>query len=151
MAEYTNDHIEIEELPKGISVDGIGDICPEDGDNVNVPLMKNGEPYPAHVPPEDPEMLNNPYCPDTGTESDDSYEEVRDWDDDDDGEGSSCWDDEEATATESDPRDRFLDFASVSATLFNSICSALPDKKIKELEFTTTSGGIGAHFSIRLW
>ncbi|MBR2544430.1 hypothetical protein IKF04_03995 [Candidatus Saccharibacteria bacterium] len=155
MAEYTN-RVEIEELPKGIQIDGIGDTLPEGGDDVNVPLMKNGEPYPAHVPPEDPEMLNNPYCPDTGTEDDDSCEDCdveADWDDeeadwyDDEGEGSSDWDDEEAVESGS-PRDRFSEFAGVSVALFDSLSSILSDKDLRKLSFGVNSGDLGAFFSI---
>lgn len=165
MAEYTNDHIEIEELPKGIQVDGIGDILPEGGDDVKVPLMENGNPYPAHVPPEDPETHNNPDGSNTGTEDDDSYED-RDWDNDDEGEGSrnwyddwdwnddegeegsSDWDDEEATKSDS-PHDRFSNFAGVSAALFDSLSSILSDKDLQELSFGVNSGDLGAFFSIK--
>lgn len=154
MAEYTNDHghVEIEDLPEGIQLDGIGDVLPEGGDDVKVPLMENGNPYPAHVPPEDPEMLDKPDCPDTGTEDDDDsrehWDEEADWYGDEGEEGSSDWDDEEAAESDS-PRDRFSEFAGVSAALFDSICSALSDKKVRELEFSTTSGDIGAYFSIK--
>ena len=92
MAEYTNDHdhVEIEDLPKGIQIDGIGGIHPEDGDGIKVPLMEDGEPYPAHIPPEDPEKLDNPDCPDAGTEDNDDWGVEEDWNDDDGEEGDNA-------------------------------------------------------------
>ncbi len=150
MAEYTNDHVEEieEQLPEGIQIDGIGDIHHEGVDDVKVPLMENGEPYPAHVPPEDLDY------PDTGTENEDdgSYEEVWDWDDDDDDDDE---DDEEATATESDyphyPQDRFSNFAGVSAALLDGVlCSILSKESIRELEFGTHFGDVGAFLSIKI-
>lgn len=147
MTEYTNDHVEeIQELPEGINVDGIGDNLPEGGD-VKVPLMENGEPYPPHIIPED--LKHNPDYSD----DDDSYEEYEedcDWDDDDDDDEE---DDEEATATESDyphyPHDRFSNFAGVSAALFDSLSSILSDKDLQELSFGVNSGDLGAFFSIK--
>ena len=151
MAEYTNNHdqVEIEELPEGINVDGIGDILPEGGDDVKVPLMENGEPYPAHIVPEDLETHNPDYSDD-----DDSYEEYEedyDWDDDDDDEEGE----EEATATESDyphyPHDRFSNFAGVSAALLSDVlCSVLSKESIRELEFGTHFGDVGAFLSIKI-
>lgn len=165
MAEYTN-RVEIEELPEGINVEGIGDILSEGGDDVKVPLMENGEPYLAHVLPEDPEKLDNPDGPDTGTkDDDDSYDDCDwndddgseegssnwyddwDWNDDEGEEGSSDWDEEEAV--ESDPRDRFLNFAGVSAALFDSLSSILSDRDLQELSFGVNSGDLGAFFSIK--
>lgn len=147
MAEYTNPTEIIEELPEGINIDGIGDgdILPEGGDDVKVPLMKNGEPYPAHVPPEDPEMRNPDY-PDTGTEDNDDYEY---WDWDDEEEDRSDWADKDAAESDS-PHDRFLEFAGFSAAfLSDALRSVLSEKSIQELEFSTHSGDIGAYFSIK--
>lgn len=111
MAEYTN-RVEIEELPEGINVDGIGDILPEGGDDL---------------------------YQDWNIDTNWNEEEEEDW---------SAWTDKDAA--ESDPpHDRFSEFAGVSAALFDSICSALSDKKVRELEFSTTSGDIGAYFSIK--
>ena len=171
MAEYTNDHVEIEDLPEGIQVDGIGDTLPEGGDGIKVPLMENGEPYPAHVPPEDPETHNPDYS-DTGAEDDDDPYDDCDWnDDDDDGggeegssnwyddwdwnddegeEGSSDWDDNEATKSDS-PRDRFSEFAGVSAALLgDALRSVLSVESIQQLEFGTQSGDVWAYFSIKI-
>ena len=77
MADNHVEGIIEEQLPNGIQIDGIGDNLPEGGDDVKVPLMENGEPYPAHIVPEDLETHNPDYS-DTGTDdNDDSYE---DWD-----------------------------------------------------------------------
>ncbi len=155
MAEYTNnhDHVEIEELPEGIRVDGIGDIHPEDGDDIKVPLMDDGKPYPAHIVPEDLERPDNPDCADTSTEDDDdSYEDwgvEADWNDDDEDEEGSSYRDEDEVA-ESDSRDRFYEFASNSAALFGSLSSVLSNKNLQELSFSVGSGDLGAYFSIKL-
>lgn len=140
MTEYTNDHVEEieEQLPEGIQIDGIGDI-PEGGDDVKVPRMENGEPYPSHIVPED---LGS----DTGTEDDGSYE--GDWDrddyDDDDDEG------EEEAAESNSPRDRFTEFASDSAALFGCLSSILSNESLQKLSFGVNSGDLGAFFSIEL-
>ena len=132
MAEYTNDHdrAEIEELPERINVDEIGD-----------------------VPTEDPEKLDNSDCPDTGTEEDDDpygdWDDEADWNDDEVEEGSSDRDDEEVAESDS-PRDRFSDFAGVSAALLSdALRSALSEESFRELEFGVRSGDTGAYFSIK--
>ena len=137
-----------EQLPNGIQIDGIGDI-PEGGDDVKVPLMKNGEPYPSHIVAED--LGHDPDYSDTGTDDDDDPYEDWDWDYDDDDEE----DDEEATATESDsphyPHDRFSNFAAVSAALFgDALRSVLSVEGIQQLEFGTQSGDVLAYFSIKI-
>ncbi len=135
MAEYTNNHVETEDLPEGIHVDGIGDIHSEDGDNVNVPLMENGKPC-----PEDPEKHDNPDYPDAGTEDDD--DPYGDWDDEADR------DDDDAGA-ELDPRDRFYEFANISVGFFSSLSSILSNKDLQELSFGVSSGDFEAYFSIK--
>lgn len=148
MTEYTNDHVEEieEQLPEGIQIDGIGDI-PEGGDDVKVPLMKNGEPYPAHIVPEDLETHNNPDYSGTGTDDyDDPYEEW-DWDDDDDDDDEG----EEEAAESNSPRDRFSNFAGVSAALLgDALRSVLSVEGIQQLEFGTQSGDALAYFSIKI-
>ena len=153
MAEYTNNRVEIEDLPKGIQIDGVGDIHPEGGDDVKVPLMENGEPYPAHVLPEDPEKLDNPDGHDTGTEGDNDCGVEADWDDDEEEEEEEDWStraDEDAAESDS-PHDRFSHFAGVSAALLSdALRSILSVESIQQLEFGTQSGDVWAYFSIKI-